>query len=86
MIERTDRTLTTISAARSEEPKMSFRIFDSVASAFQTGEHAGICPWPALVHDPGGPPKAPPGSFAPFLQFRPSRRSESRNAALFLMS
>ena len=35
-----------------------------MASAFQNGEHAGICPWPALVHDPGGPPKAPPGSFS----------------------
>ena len=27
--------------------------FDSVASAFQTGEDAGIRPWPALVHGPG---------------------------------
>ena len=27
--------------------------FDSVASAFQTGDDAGICPWLTLVHGPG---------------------------------
>jgi hypothetical protein len=36
--------------------------FGSVASAFQTEENAGICPWPALVHGPGGSLSAP-GSF-----------------------
>ena len=55
-----------------------------MASAFQTGEHAGICPWPALVHDPGGPPKAPPGSFAPFLQL-PELRNGT-NPEMRLMS
>ena len=37
--------------------------FGSVVSAFQTGENAGICPWPALVHGPGGSLFSAPGSF-----------------------